>query len=134
MAKPTGEEETTDAEQQEAPPDRPETVAEPEALPASPLAAGRLAFYAGEYADAASLLQTVLADGSYDADSRAKAAYWMAEALLQAEYSPDKEDAFLRVAEEFPEHYLASAALRRVEALRLHFAAFEEEQAEDEGD
>ena len=97
---------------------------EPE-LPSGPLALGMEAYYAGDYEEALERFEEVLADESYDEDSRVQAAYWRAEALTQRSFTRDAIALFEEVAERYPEHYLGSAATRRAEALRIHFDAIE---------
>jgi TolA-binding protein len=93
----------------------------------SPFADGMEAFYAGNYERAVACFETVLQDPSLGDDAKVKAAYWRAESLLQREFTQDKIALFERVAEEYPNHYLAAAAQRRCEALKNYFAAFTSE-------
>ncbi len=100
------------------PPPRPTFVA---ALPTTPLAEGRYAYHQGDYATAIDQLQAVVDSEEYDEESQISAAYWRAEALARQELSPASIDHFQAVYVKYAGHHLASAALRRADALRIHF-------------
>ncbi len=100
------------------PPPRPTFVAE---LPTTPLAEGRYAYHQGDYATAVEQLQAVVDSEEYDEESRISAAYWRAEALTRQDFSAECIDHFQSVYVKYAGHHLASAALRRADALRLHF-------------
>ncbi len=94
-------------------------------LPTTPLAAGKLAFYEGQLEDALEQFSEVIDSEEYDADSRAKAMYWRAEARLQQDYSRDSVRHFDEVADALPGHHLGSAASERARELETHFNAIE---------
>jgi|SaaInl4_135m_RNA_FD_contig_81_314561_length_11324_multi_5_in_0_out_0_3 TolA-binding protein len=105
------------------PPPRPKFIA---ALPTTPLAEGRYAYHQGDYATAVAQLQAVVDSDEYDEESRISAAYWRAEALARQELTPQCIDHFQAVYAKYARrnaagHHLASAALRRADALRMHF-------------
>ncbi len=101
-------------------------------LPTTPLAAGKLAFYEGQLEDAMGQFSEVVDSEEYDADSRAKAMYWRAEARLQQDYSRDSVRHFDEVADALPGHHLGSAASERARELETHFDAIEHPEPVDE--
>jgi tetratricopeptide (TPR) repeat protein len=114
------------------PPPRPTFVAE---LPTTPLAEGRYAYHNGDYAAAIEQLQAVVDSEEYDEESRISAAYWRAEALARQDLSPACIDHFQAVYTKYARshaagHHLASAALRRADALRVHFDIVGDVEAE----
>jgi len=114
------------------PPPRPVFVAE---LPTTPLAEGRHAYHNGDYATAIEQLQAVVDSEEYDEESRISAAYWRAEALARQDLSPACIDHFQAVYTQYARshatgHHLASAALRRADALRVHLDIIGDVEAE----
>ncbi len=125
-------------------PEPPKMIFEP-VDPQTPLAEGKHTYHQAGcgkalYETAIEQLKVVVDSKEYDLHSRAIAAYWRAEALVQlnwreAHAQPDLASAvianFQAVADSYMPDFLAHAALRRANNLRTLFETIHKSQAED---